>query len=151
MSGSKHIAHYEQLVEWLGCDPSFHDFEVVRLGIDRRPPNGHTGPTLAVDVHVFATPGDLEADGHFRTTQHAVVSFVFYGVSAMRLETFNHQNVLSGLSVDEVQPNRDDTGTLEVAIEGCYGLDGSFRCTSGELLSIAPGIPSGSVYAKPSV
>ena len=74
-------------------------------------------------------------------TKHATVTFCLEGflqdqegITHTRIEFFNHQNVLSGVTVTKTAEG------YELAMDGIYGVDGSFRCErmSVKLESRAP-------------
>jgi hypothetical protein len=149
MPGAIHIRDYDRLVAWLGHDPSFHDFEVVGLSFDRTATPGGAGPRLLLAVHAFTTSSEVTPAGYFRTANHAIVSFEFYGVSEARLSNFNTQNVLAGLILKDISGTEKGLA-LHVTLSTSYGLEGSFKCASGAIAAITPGIPPGSVYEHAS-
>jgi len=72
---------------------------------------------------------EVDADGRYVLGKQAVVTFFLegfpqdqYGITNTRIEFFNHQNVLSSLTV-----NRRTEG-YELVLEGCHGVDGSLLC-----------------------
>lgn len=129
----------ENVVKWFGHWPTFHDAEVVSVVLNR-------AGKSRVEVHAFETTSDMDAAGYFRCTKHAIVTFELEGyvpdeVGSICLRWFNHQNVLSGLTVRPV------VSGYEVILDGIFGVDGSLFC---ERLTVAiePGIPPDSIYKK---
>jgi hypothetical protein len=92
-------------------------------------------------VHAFVTTGEVDSSGHYVHVKPAVVTFSTegfprdqYGISNTRIECFNHQNVLSGVSV-----NKRPEGN-ELVLEGCYGVEGSIVCERMSI-SLEPDVP----------
>jgi hypothetical protein len=127
------ISGSQKVVEWFGYWPSFHDAEVISVELYR------TG-TSCLKVHAFRTRDEVNEHGHYVTDRHAIVSFLVEDISALSLHDFNHQNVLSGLSIKK----GDDQ--FELSLGGCFGLQGSIKAA---LLSVyvTPGLPDSSIYA----
>lgn len=126
----------DNVVRWFGYWPTFHDAEVLSVVLNR------TGKSR-VEVHAFETTSDVDSTGHFISTKHAIVTFELEGhvsdeVGSTCLKWFNHQNVLSSLTV------RPAVSGYELILEGIFGVDGSLFC---ERLTVAvePGIPPDSI------
>ncbi|MGY0613493.1 Imm50 family immunity protein, partial [Luteimonas sp. A501] len=123
--------------------PSFHDAEVLRLELSRHSETPF-GPALLAEIHVFSMTSQVDARGHFVCENHSVVALRFDGVADLELDGFNHQNALSGLQITY----QDDETSFEVHLDPAYGVEAQFRCRVIEVVSLVPGIPSGSVYAR---
>src|SRR5262249_21269440 len=87
------------VIAWFGYWPTFHDAEVLSITLDRL-----LGCRVA--IHVFEMTPEVDSRGHYASAKHAVVTFCLegfpqgqYGITNTRIESFNHQNVLSGVSV----------------------------------------------------
>jgi hypothetical protein len=115
-----------ELIAWFGRWPSFHDAEVVSIELAR------SGPSR-VSVHAFESAGNSV----FR--KHAVVTFVLSGLNVQELAGFNHQNVITGLSLERT------TEGYELVFEPCHGVFGVLGAKSIRI-EIAPGIPPDSQY-----
>lgn len=92
--------------------PSFHDAEVVSILLDR------SGKSK-VRVHAFEMTSEVDADGYFVSTKHAIITFDLEGfvsdeTGSTHLNWFNHQNVLSSASVRQV------VGGYELLLDGIY-------------------------------
>jgi len=127
----------ERLIAHFGRWPSFHDAEVARIAIDRRPPGGCEGPTLDLTVHAFETSREVGPDGCFRRRRHALVRLRFDGVVYVELQGFNEQNVLFDLSIAD-GPEEADGSRFEVSLYASYGLWGCFRCRRVEVAEVVP-------------
>ena len=122
------------VVEWFGYWPNFHDAEVLSISLDRV-----TG--CRVSIHAFERTSEVDSSGHYILAKHAIVTFSMEGfpgdesgVSNTRIESFNHQNVLSRASV-----RRRPEG-YELVLEGCFGVDASIVCERISV-AVAPGLP----------
>jgi len=109
----------QDVIEWFGCWPTFHDAEVLSISLDRL-----TG--YRISIHAFEVTADVDSSGHYVLAKHAVVTFSMEGfprdesgIANTRIEFFNQQNVLSCVSV-----KRRPEG-YELALQGCYGVDAS--------------------------
>ncbi len=72
--------------------------------------------------------------GHFRTDNHAVVTFETRGITDLELADFSDQNVLFGLDVSR------DEGLVRITLSPSFGLGG--RIVAREVkVSFSPGKP----------
>jgi hypothetical protein len=128
--------------EW----PSFHDAEIVRVTLRREPRSA----SLEFVIHVFATPGGLDSEGHFLHRDHTLARIRFDGVEQLKLEDFNRQNAIDDL---EIEPSTCGGKGLVVDIPANNGCDASFLCDSISVISAEPythdeRIRDCSVYAR---
>jgi hypothetical protein len=106
------IPGWADVVDWFGYSPKFHDAEVVSIDLRRDP------EPSKVRVHGWLTNEDITESGHFRQDRHALVTFTIHGTQSVKLDGWNHQNVLSELSVDR----EDDCYVLR--LPEIFGVDG---------------------------
>jgi hypothetical protein len=125
----------EQLVAVFGYWPTFHDAEVLRVSLSRDNPAGDRSPTLELDIYAYDTDGTTTTDGYYRLTHQVVVTFRFEGIDALVLEDFNRQNVIGGLGVEPVV-GAEGQSMLEVELSSIYGLGGTFRCRTAEIVGV---------------
>ncbi|AOH83762.1 hypothetical protein AWL63_07055 [Sphingomonas panacis] len=85
-------------------------------------------------VHVWRTNSDITESGHFRLDRHALVTFTIQGTKNVKLNGWNHQNVLSELFVDR------EGGDYILRLPGIYGVDGEIAGTHVSV-TIDPCIP----------
>ncbi len=117
--------------------PSFHDAEVVRLELLRAIPFAD-GPDLRADIHAFEITDQVAPGGHFVLRHHVEVSFRFRGVDEVRLEDWNNQNVLFGLSITDIGDRQLDRLKYEVSFDGSFGVHSTFLCRGAEVESVKP-------------
>ena len=119
------IEHAEKLTRIFGEWPSFHDAEVIRLTLDR---SRSDGPSLEMDIHVFAMTAEVDSKGHYVLKNHTLVTLRFTEIATEELTGFNEQNALFDLKISEVDPATHDGRGVRVEISSSYGLAGNFVC-----------------------
>lgn len=112
------IEGWSSLIDWFGHSPNFHDAEVVSVDLRREP------EPSAIRVHAWRTNADVDANGFFRLDRHATVTFTISGITALRLDEWNHQNVLSQLSVTAAE------GEYTLHMPSSYGMEGEISATA---------------------
>ena len=126
-----------ELLDWFGGHaPRLHDAEVLEIILDRR------GPVCSIKVHGFEMTPEVDASGYFVCTRHAVITFRLDEVTRLELEDFSHQNALMGLGVA-----RTASGGFCLELDPANGVSGLVEAQRLEI-SIAPGIPPGSIYLE---
>jgi hypothetical protein len=141
MEAYRFIEGHERVVDHLGLWPSFHDAEVLKLVIDRMSDPVGSGPRPALDLHLrgWVMTSEVTAEGFYKLHGEAVFHFRFEGVSEVRIEGFNNQNVLSSLNLELVSHPRDaNRQVLHVELEHCYEFEASFTAERARVLSITP-------------
>ncbi len=127
----------QELLDWFGRVPSFHDAEVLALSLDRA---GQCRLTL----HSWNNTDVVDAKGYFVLEKHVVVTFALEDVADLQLEGFTHQNVIDGLSLSRVSTkllhNLPCSEVFEILIEPCYGISGFIRAQKVSV-SFVPGKP----------
>lgn len=121
------IAGGSELLQWFGRVPSFHDAEILSLSLCR------DGPSHLA-LRGWNITDTVRPDGYFVLDRRAVVTFVIEGITDLKLEGFNHQNVIYELGLSRISPDSPlgdpPTGPateFELSLEGCYGLSGVIR------------------------
>jgi hypothetical protein len=87
------IAGAQELYDWFGYWPAFHDAEIIGLHLNR------TGFS-SLTVHTWQMTKELDEEGYCVQTKHVVVEFILDGASGLDLNGFNHQNVLRALRLE---------------------------------------------------
>lgn len=117
MSGPE-IGGWSSLIDWFGHSPNFHDAEVVSVDLRREP------EPSAIRVHAWRANADVDANGFFRLDRHATVTFTISGITALRLDAWNHQNVLAELWITGVE------GEYTLHMPSSYGMEGEISATA---------------------
>ena len=108
----KVIAGAQELFDWFGYWPTFHDAEIVSLHLNRRSPS-------SLLVHRGEPTGKVDERGFYVLGKHVVVEFVFEDIIDLNLGDFSHQNVISSLHIE-----KKDEGFI-FTLAQCYGLAGT--------------------------
>jgi Immunity protein 50 len=120
------------LFAWFGYWPRFHDGE-LSVHLDR------SGPSQ-VRVHTSERTNDVDSRAYYIARKHVVVTFILEDISDSELDEFNHQNVLSDLTLTK------DPNGYKLEFGPCFGLNGTI--TAGSVrIELEPGIPPNSVYS----
>jgi len=117
----------QALFDWFGYWPNFHDAEVISVHLNR-------AGASSLAIHVWETTDRMDAQGYFATQKHAVVTFLFYVITELELEEFNHQNIVDGLVLLKEDPG------LELTLDSTYGVGGRIVANRIEITFI-PGEP----------
>lgn len=121
------ITGAQELHDWFGFWPTFHDAEIVRLHLNRNAPS-------YLAVHTCEMTKRINSQGHYESEKHVVVEFIFDELLNLSLEGFSSQNVINSLNLKTIE-----TGFL-LTLAPCYGLSGSIEATSVSI-RLAPGPP----------
>ena len=143
------IAGSDKLTRIYGGWPSFHDAEVIELHHWRgqvKPGDWdetNIMPILTVKIHIF-----IESP----TSQHTLATIRFEDVDDCRMEGFNHQNAILGLSITVQDRGKFQSGEalppyLVVGFEPAFGISASFRCFRIEVVDAVRCTEEGKVYA----
>ena len=90
----------QQLHDWFGYWPTFHDAEVICLHLNRKSPS-------ILKVHTWKMTSEVDGTGRYLLAKDVVVDFVIdvsTADDALELYGFSHQNVIFGLAI-----NKDDS------------------------------------------
>lgn len=135
----KHIKNSDLLIRKFGSFPGFHDAEVVEISLKRRFER-KICPVLYALIQIK----------NYQTGESFLVELLFKSIFGLRLENFNHQNVLNDLFISEFSQEFFDTiktdarlmgvvGKREldnldyyVKFEYCFGIEAEFLC--GEII-----------------
>src|SRR3954470_1120064 len=91
------IQNSNLLTDIFGRWPSFHDAEVVCIVLDR----GERRPYLEASIHLFEITSQIE-HGAYVLKNHTLATLRFIEIYQLKLDDFNHQNVLFGLNIGDI-------------------------------------------------
>lgn len=123
----EHVPGAPDLIAWFGHWPSFHDAEVLSIHLNR---SGES--TIA--IHTWHRTDEVDDDGYFVLTKHVTVTFIVEGIETVELADFNHQNVISGLSLEETAAG------FRLTLHPCFGAQGAIEAEH-VTITIQPGFP----------
>jgi hypothetical protein len=122
----------QQLFDWFGYWPSFHDAEVLSVELNR------TGASK-VRVHTFQITREVDTRFFSICDKHCVVTFVLDEITGVELAHFNYQNALQGLGL------RQENDEFVLRFAPAHGLEGVIRAKY-VTIEMLPEIPSDSQY-----
>jgi hypothetical protein len=108
-----------------GFWPTFHDFEILSISLDRR------GVGMSLRILTWTDRGEAYYEVVLR----------FDGIEDLVLEDFNHQNVMFGLDLSQTEDR------IKVEIDSVFGARCAFTCHRGSVVSaeetnLRPGLAS---------
>src|SRR6266571_6217124 len=108
------IVGAQDLHDWFGYWPRFHDAEIVSLHLNRR------GPSSLL-IHTWEMTNKVEERGFYVLEKHVLVEFVLEDILELELGGFSNQNVVFGLDL-----KKKDAGFV-CTLDPCYGLAGTIE------------------------
>jgi hypothetical protein len=121
------IVGAQELHDWFGYWPTFHDAEIVSLHLKRRSPS-------SMLIHTWEMTNKVDERGFYVREKHVVVEFVFEDISGLDLSGFSHQNVIFGLELEK------KTAGFVMTLDPCYGLAGTIEAKNISI-RLKPGKP----------
>lgn len=140
MDPASQIVGAEKLTGVLGYWPTFHDAEVIWVRLDRG--GAGAGPSLEALVHTFEMTNQVDAAGFYVLRNNVLVHLRFAGVSDLKLDDFNEQNVLFGLTISKREGAAAESG-FDVKFDPSWGVGAVFGCTAVAVVSVDPCDSSG--------
>lgn len=128
------IRNYESVIAFLGCWPSFDDFEVISILLERIGYEGSVGPSLTIKFSAFcpdAAPNSPER-------RNCLLTLQFTEVENLKIEGFNHQNAINGFLISSQWSERLGREIISVKIVQGFGVGCTFDCGVIDVLSIKP-------------
>ena len=137
------IVGSENLTRIFGYWPSFHDAEIIDLHLWRGEVDPGRGvfvfPTLTLTMHVWELTREVDADGYLILRHHTLTKLKFHTVfEDIRIEGFNQQNAIFGLSVTRLERTCGPSPYFSVVMEQACGMGASFTCMGVEVIQATP-------------
>jgi hypothetical protein len=149
------IQNVELLTNVFGKFPSFHDAEVIQI-ILKSKKNDKLCPTLEALIRSYEMSSKQDEQGKNLYKHHYLVNLKFKYIFGLKLENFNHQNVLGSLIISEFSNEywesiKQDSRLLgvvgkqeierlnfHVKFEYCFGIEAEFLCSEVVVESVTP-------------
>lgn len=132
----------EKLTGIFGYWPSFHDALVFDLHFWRGDVNPDAGryvfPVLTVKLKVWELTRETDSRGYLVLRHHTLTTLRFHDVDGFKMEGFNHQNQIFGLSVTNQEAVAGRRPAFIVEFEEAFGMSASFKCGRVEVVDAAP-------------
>ena len=139
------------LTDIFGYWPSFHDAEVIELHFWRGDVDPkrerYVFPVLTVKLHVWELTNEVDERGYLVLRHHTLTTLRFHNIDEFKMEGFNHQNAIFGLSIDQQERADGPSPFFAVQFESAFGIGASFRCFRVEVVDATPCTKEGEVYA----
>jgi len=135
--GYSRITNHERVVDLLGAWPSFDDFEVVSMLLERSGTDDLVGPTLTIQFFGFRQ--DVAPESPNRN--NCLLTLRFAGVESLKLEGFNHQNAINGFVLSTKWSDRLRREVFNVELVQGFGVGCTFECDAIDVESVNPAVP----------
>jgi hypothetical protein len=138
-----------KVVDAYGYFPTFHDGEILDLHLSRNstPESDISTTSIGFTLHGWEMTSEVTPEGYYRLVKHHLVKFRFDHIDEVSIRDFNHQNVISELTITRIEEPTDHA-LIRVDFDGCYGIEGGFRAVSGAVEAIIPCTKTGQRITK---
>jgi len=141
----------QKLIDIFGYWPSFHDAEILELTFWRGEMEPEAGrcvfPVLRVALHVWELTNQTNPQGSLVIRHHTLTKLRFHDVNDFRMEGFNHQNTILGLSVTRKERSQGPSPIFVVHFDPAFGMGAAFTCMRVEVLEAVPCSEDGKLLA----
>lgn len=132
----------EKLTNIFGYWPSFHDAEVLELylwrGYVEPDKDSYIFPVLTIKVHVWELTTEVDSNGYLVRRHHTLVTLKFRDVEALKIDGFNHQNAIFGMSIVQCERESNASPYFAVELEQSFGIGSTFKCLGIEVADAIP-------------
>ncbi len=128
------ITNHESVTRLLGGWPSFDDFEVVSMLLERSRSGDDTGPWLTIQFSGFRPDAEPESPSR----NNCLLTLRFADVENLKLDGFNHQNAINGLVVSAKRSARLNREIFNVELVQGFGVGCTFECDAIDVVSVTP-------------
>jgi|SRR5579863_40807 hypothetical protein len=122
------ITGAQELFDWFGYWPSFHDAEVVRFRLE-------AGAPSSLVIRTWEMTNQVDAKGFYELRKHVVVEFSIEAISTINVQELLAHSILLDLAVDKTELG------FQLSFTAAYGLSGTIEARRLSL-HIRPGKPS---------
>jgi hypothetical protein len=128
------IAGAQELYDWFGYWPDFHDAEVLNFHLE-------LGAPSRLVIHPWEMTNRVNAAGSYELIKHVVVEFVLSDVTTLNLQDPWEHSLLFGLEI-----NRSESG-FRLDLSATYGLSGTLDAKDVSL-HVTPGKPGNTIASS---
>ncbi len=136
------IRNHEALVKFLGKWPSFDDFEVDSMLLERIDVDELLGPAFkwsTLTIRFFGFRHDVAVESPDRN--NCLIIMQFGGLENMTLNGWNNQNAINGFTVNSNWSERRKRQLFTVELIQGFGVGTKFDCCEMDLISVTPTTP----------
>ncbi len=124
----RRVKGHEEVLRIFGDWPSFDDFEVISIVLERGGNLTDSEPCLSAELHAF----QKEPSDEGSRSKGVSLNFRFTDLENLRLEGFNHQNALNGIQFKEFWCNRLKQQRFSVKFLAGFGVSLELECLAIE-------------------
>ena len=134
------VVNSGRLVAIFGQWPSFHDAEVIEFNLWRGDMKSDPWPlpTLTAKIHLWDMTPEVDARGFFVLRHHTHATLRFHDIRDLRMDDFNHQNAIYGMSIVRETQTEGSLPRLKITFSGAHGMSADFTCVSAEVINAEP-------------
>jgi hypothetical protein len=126
--GLESVKGAQQLYDWFGYWPGFHDAEIETFHLDLDSPS-------SLIVHTWEMTSRVNAAGHYELTKHVWAEFILSGISDLSLSDLWSHSIILDLVIEKIESG------FRLVISSAYGLSGTIE-TRELSLRIMPSPPN---------
>ena len=138
----------KKLTDIFGYWPSFHDAEILELTFRRGDVDPDAGryifPVLQTRMHLWELTNET---GPLVREHHTLATLRFHDVDEFRMEGFNHQNAILGLSIVRQERTSGRSPVFAVHFDPAFGMGATFVCGRVEVIDAAACSTEGKLLA----
>jgi hypothetical protein len=127
----KEIAGAQELHDWFGYWPDFHDAGIISLHLNR------TDPSI-LTIHTWETTDEVDDAGYYVQVRDVVVQFILDisgDDNSLELYGFSQQNVIMSLAIGKIDSR------YKLVLAQCFGLAGTIKADNISI-RLTPGEPA---------
>lgn len=143
-----YLQNAELLVETIGKFPTFHDAEVLEISLKRSAAEKLSPPRLETTIRIIEIEAQTSEEKSVYIYHQFDVQLSFTNIFGVKIENFNHQNVIDDVVVKEVESedfrrfegddrllgvvSDEEINRLKLSVkfEYCFGVEAKFLCDS---------------------
>jgi hypothetical protein len=138
----------KKLTDIFGYWPSFHDAEILELTFWRGDVDPDAGryifPVLQTRMHLWELTNET---GPLVRKHHTLATLRFHDIDEFRMEGFNHQNAILGLSIVRQERASGPSPVFAVHFNPAFGMGATFVCGRVEVIDAAACSTEGKLLA----
>jgi hypothetical protein len=116
-AGLDSIAGAQELYDWFGYWPGFHDAEVLKLRLS-------IGEPSYLVVHTWEMTNKVNEQGFYELTKHIVVEFALEGPSNVNIGNLWERSILFDLGAEKTEQG------FRLDFSAAYGMSGTISAVS---------------------
>ena len=132
------IEGHEKLTQVFGYWPTFHDAEIIDMHLWRGDVDcaakRYVFPVLTVKLHVWELTNEVDPRGYLVRRHHTLTKLRFHDVLDFRMDGFNQQNAIFGLSIVREQRTEWPSPAFAVSFEPVFGMGATFISSRVEVV-----------------